>query len=394
VLVVVLAAAAAQTFASMGTSTLPVIAPKLAEVFGVEAALIGIQVSILYGAAAAGAVLAGGLVRRLGACRVSQLALGCTLIGVSIAALPSLAFVAFSAIPIGLAIGILSPAAAHMMLRFAPPAKLNLIFSIKQTGVPLGHMLSALTAPILALTVGWRWSLALVALVCAASIVLFELRRREWDDDRDPSAPLMQSPLVTIRSVWRHPALRWLVLASSAFSAVQVCVTTFTATLLVVEAGYGLVQAGAVLSVVNFSGVAARVGWGWVADRWKSGTAVLVLIGVVMAVAAGIAAFLTSAWPPVAVLMVFAALGISAIGWNGVMNAEVARRSPKGEAGSTTSGYSFFVFGAILVMPVLFSALYALIGSYSGAYGVLSLLALAGLGLLWLSHRHMRAATA
>jgi hypothetical protein len=56
---VVFATFATQMVVTMSNSTLPTIAPKLAEALGIEPALIGYQVSILFGGAAVGTLVGG-----------------------------------------------------------------------------------------------------------------------------------------------------------------------------------------------------------------------------------------------------------------------------------------------------------------------------------------------
>jgi sugar phosphate permease len=68
--------------------------------------------------------------------------------------------------------------------------------------------------------------------------------------------------------LWRFPQLRWLSVASMFMSGVQLCLSSFAVTMLVQEAGYGLVAAGVMLSVAQGAGVAGRIAWGWIADRF------------------------------------------------------------------------------------------------------------------------------
>src|SRR5829696_2272251 len=66
---VVLATFATQMVIAMSNSTLPTIAPKLAEALQIQPALIGYQVSLLFGAAVVGTLYGGSYTRRYGACR-------------------------------------------------------------------------------------------------------------------------------------------------------------------------------------------------------------------------------------------------------------------------------------------------------------------------------------
>jgi len=383
-LVAVAAVTASQTIVSMGVATLPVIAPRLAEDLGVDASLIGFQVGIAYGAGAIGALVAGGLVQRLGACRATQASLLVSAAGCAVAiAVPGFVSLAVASLLIGAALGLVTPPAAHLIVRFVPPSQYSLVFSVKQTGVPLGFMLAALSAPAIALGPGWRWSLALVCACTIALAAALQLRRRRWDDDRARPAVPMHSPLAGIRYVWQRPLTRRIVLAGSCYAAIQVCVATFTVNLLVREGGFGLVHAGALVSLMNVAGAIGRVIWGWIADRFHAGAAVLAAIGAVMAASCLALATIDLGGPRIALQLLLVALGASAIGWNGILHAEIARLTPPERAGLASSGTSFFVFGSICVTPVAASLLYPWFGSYALLFGALSVFG--GLGLAFIA---------
>lgn len=370
---------AAQTLAAMAILTLPAIAPRFAEALGVNPSLIGYQVSLVYAAAMGSTAFGGGFVRAWGACRTTQAALLLAASGSVLAMVPNLAFLFSASILLGLGYGLTNPAAAHLLVRFTPERGRNLIFSFKQTGVPLGGLAAALTAPTIAIVLGWPWALALVA-VCAALLALaLQLWRSRWDNDREPGAGFRQMPLGAIPLVWKRPPLRYLALCALCYAAVQLCVTTFTVTLLVQEAGYGLVQAGLSLSAVQTAGLAGRLFWGWLADRMGNSLKVLILLGTVMIASCLAVSLVAPTWPPALVHLVFAALGASAIGWNGVFLAEVARLSGPAWAGAATGGALFFTFAGVLLGPSLFASLYRLTGSYTFTFGLFALVASAGL---------------
>ena len=96
---------------------------------------------------------------------------------------------------------------------------------------------------------------------------------------------------------------------------------------------------------------------------------------------AGLCAFATAAYPatwPIAPLFAVVALfGATAIGWNGVQLAEVARHAPPGEAGAITGAAAFVGFSGVVVGPPLFGALAALTGSYRAGFVAVGVAALA-----------------
>jgi MFS family permease len=76
------------------------------------------------------------------------------------------------------------------------------------------------------------------------------------------------------------------------------------------------------------------------------------------------------------VFAVCAVFGATAIGWNGVQLAQVARHAPPGQAGTVTGASGFLTFAGVVLGPPTFALLATLIASYRigfAAFGTLSL---------------------
>ena len=154
---VVLVTTAAQMVVAMSNIVLSTIAPKVAESLGVAPVLVGYHVGLTFGAAAVASIYGGIVVLRLGAARTTQLSMVASVLGLALIALPHVGFIALGSVAVGVGMGFASPAASYLLVQHTSPNRRNLLFSIKQTGVPLGGVIIALTAPVLAVTVGWRW---------------------------------------------------------------------------------------------------------------------------------------------------------------------------------------------------------------------------------------------
>ncbi|HEY7655863.1 MAG TPA: MFS transporter [Burkholderiales bacterium] len=383
---VLLVTTAAQMVVAMSNIVLSTIAPKVAESLGVAPVLVGYHVGLTFGAAAVASVYGGIVVLRVGAARTTQISMVSSAIGLALLALPHVGFIALGSLFVGTGMGFAAPAASFLLARHTPPERRNLFFSIKQTGVPLGGVVVALAAPVLAVTVDWRWSLAMIAAVAVATLVLTERARVAWDSDQRPVGSLKSAPFGGVPLVWRQQALRWVALVAVLFSSIQRIVLSFTVVYLVAEAGYGLVEAGIMLSVVQVGGATSRIPWGWLADRMKSGLAVLTLICVIM-IACSIALIaLGAGWPKALVYVLFFLLGASCVGWNGIVHAECARLSPPGMISLAAGGMSFFVFGGVMMGPPVFTLTHGIVGSYSGTFWLIVVAGVAALGLLLLAH--------
>ena len=113
-----------------------------------------------------------------------------------------------------------------------------------------------------------------------------------------------------------------------------------------------------------------RIVWGTVADR--TGRPLLLLGGLAfaMTVCALVATTFDASWPLGMIGVVVFVFGGTAIAWNGVHLAQVARHAPAGKAGEITGGTSFFTFGGVVVVPSIFSAVLSGTGSYAVAFGL------------------------
>jgi MFS family permease len=391
---VVLVTTAAQMVVAMSNIVLSTIAPKVAESLGVAPVLVGYHVGLTFGAAAVASIYGGIVVLRLGAARTTQISMVSAGIGLALLALPHVGFIALGSLFIGTGMGFAAPAASYLLARHTSPERRNLLFSIKQTGVPLGGVVIALAAPVLAVTVGWRWSLALIAVVAVTTLLLAERARVAWDGDRRPAGSLKSTPFGGVPLVWRQKTLRWVALAAVLFSSVQRILLSFTVIYLVAEGGYGLVEAGVMLSVAQIGGATSRIPWGWLADRLKSGLAVLTLICVIMIAGSVALILLEASWPKPAVYLLFFLLGASCVGWNGIVHAECVRLSAPGVISLAAGGMSFFVFGGVMMGPPVFTVTHGIIGTYSGTLWLMVVAAVAALGLLALAHRRERGAGA
>ncbi|MBK3735190.1 MFS transporter [Azospirillum brasilense] len=304
------------------------------------------------------------------------LALG--LVGCLGIATGSLWVAALASVLLGIGYGLVNPSSSHLLNRFTPPARRNLVFSLKQTGVPLAGVLAGLTLPGIGEIAGWRGAALAVAAMFALLLVIFAPGRRVWDDDRSPGLPIRGNLMEGPRLVWRVPALRGFALMGFFFSAIQLSLMAFTVNMLVHDLHWSIVSAGLAVSVMQAAGAAARIGWGLLADRLRSGVAVLGGIGGLSAASALATAGLGPSWPVPAVIGVLTVFGVAAIGWNGVFLAEVARVAPKGTASTATGGALMFTFSGVVVGPALFATLFNTVGSYGETFALMMAFPLAG----------------
>jgi MFS family permease len=374
-----------QAMVAMALLSLPVVAPVVAQTLQVSPALVGLYVSVTYAGAMVATLMGGATVARMGAIRVSQWGLVLCALGLLLCAVPWLPSMVLGAVLIGLGYGPITPASSHLLARTTPAHQMSLVFSIKQTGVPLGSMLAGAVVPPLALLGNWQLSLVAVAAVCLLCAWVSQSLRAELDSDRQNHVRIRWGSLIEpIRLVLAHRALLIMASCSFMFSMVQLSLTTYLVTFLHDDLSYGLVAAGLALSVTQLGGIGGRVVWGYVADRWLGARRMLLLLASMMALGALASAFLTTDTSQALVIVILVAFGASAIGWNGVYLAEVARRAPPGLASMATGGTLAFTFLGVVVGPPMFGALSGLFGTYrAGFVGLMVMASVSGTVLYW-----------
>ncbi|WP_284614464.1 MFS transporter [Aquabacterium humicola] len=364
-----------QSAASAAALAPTVAAPQLLAALQLKAVAVGIYIALVYFAAMFSSQWGAALVRRWGPLRTSQAALASCAFGLALMNLPQLPAALAGALLIGVGYGPMTPASSEMLARTTRPERYALVFSIKQTGVPLGGAIAGLLVPPLLGRVGMGGMLAAMALLCGLGIVLAQPLRGVLDAARDPAAPWptpsrMAGP---VRRVLAHPVLRRIALCTLVFSAVQVSLTSYTVTFLTAELHWTLVAAGVALSVAQGGGVAGRIAWGWVADGRAGAARTLIGLALAMALLGGAMALLTPATPPWPAMGLLAAYGATAIGWNGVYLATVARLVTHDEAAAATSGSLFFTYFGVVLGPPLFGAIGTASGSLGTAFALLAL---------------------
>jgi MFS family permease len=375
---------AIQSMTAMALLTLPAMAPRVAQAVGISAAYIGVYVAVAYLGSIVASLASGAAVGRFGSIRVSQGCLVLCAAGLALCAVPQPWAILAGALLVGFGYGPITPASSHLLARTTPAHRMSLVFSVKQTGVPLGGALAGAIVPSLQLVAGWQAALLLVAAACLLCAVVAQSLRGTFDADRDPARPLgLGHFLEPVRLVLAEPALRMLAGCSFVFSVAQLSLTTYLVTFLTQDLAYGLVVAGAVLSISQLGGVIGRVWWGYASDRWFGARRMLALLGSLMAAMALATALLHGAVPHLLVVAVLFLFGASAIGWNGVYLAEVARQAPPGRAGMATGGTLAITFLGNVLGPPLFGSVSGAFGSYRASFLVLAVPLALCAGVLW-----------
>lgn len=375
-----------QALVSGAAFSVPVLAPALAPAFEVPASWSGYYVAVVYLGATVASAATFQLLRRAGALGVTAMA--ALLTGLGLAALaPGLLLPAvLGALVAGLGYGLTNPAASEILARATPADGRALVFSLKQTGVPLGGMLAGALVPWLLEATGWQATLLIVAGACLVASVLVLTPGIRIDNPRPQVGGAGAAGAV--RLVLGHRDLRRLAFASFGLAAMQLCVTAALVAHLVETAGYTLPAAGLLFALAQGAGVAGRILWGMVADITGSARRTFLLLCCGITAGAWALAFLDAGWPGWLVALLCLLVGGTSLAWNGVYIAEIVRLAPPQGAGAATGGALMFTYAGVVVGPPLFSLMAGLAGSYAAAYGSISLLTIMSIALTLRTAEH------
>jgi MFS family permease len=355
-----------------------------------------VLVSTFFTAAIVSGLLSSALSRRFGPVATLRFCVLLIAIALGIGSGAQLIFVISYAILAGFAHGVVNPVSSQVLAQAVPAGQRSMMFSIKQTGVPMGSAIAGILLPPLLLVMSWQQ--AMVAISMGSIFLLFALRPYYalFDGDRKAGSPILFSGVrESFAEIAGNPRVLQLVMAATAFAFVQLAVTTFLVIYLHLQLEYSLLAAGAVFSAMSIASVIGRVLWGWLADRTGKPRRVLAALAFLMGACCIAGGFFTVAWPLWAVTLIATLWGASAVAWNGVFLAEIARLAPAGKvAGMTSSVQAMFFTGSLIGAP-LFGAAADIVGSYGPCYLVLSLLPISfGVMLLRSSYAAARASNA
>ena len=360
--------------ASMALLVLPAVAPVVAREYGIDASLIGYFITLVCVGQLVTLTLFGNVTRRYGACRINQAGHGCVAAGMALMMAPAPVFLAMGAVVVGFGYGLIGPSFSHLLMRFSPPQRRNFIFSLQQTGVPIGGMGAALIAPAVALAFGWRWAMLLSAVLLAAVMLMMQRGRSRWDDDRDASTRVLApQPLANVAIVWHLLPLRRVALAGAAFCWAQFCVGAYTVVVCVKVFELSLLAAGAILTLVQISSALGRVFVGWLSDVLRNTVLVLSWDAAIMLAICIASSWIAPGWPMPAIYALFALLGFTTGAWAGTVLAEAGRLAPPGAASAALSGMFVYLNGGKMIGPIVFANTYWVTQSYAWAFASLGL---------------------
>ncbi|MFQ5860859.1 MAG: MFS transporter [Dehalococcoidia bacterium] len=381
----VLLAFMGQGAAAATTQGIPVVYVFIQEEFSLTRTQVGLITSAIFGAGASTSLLMGWALDRYGIRRVLPLGLF----------LLSGGFLLFSQghslgqlFTLGVLLGMVTtvghPAGSKAIMDWLPLRVRAIGMSLKQAAVPAIGAVSAAVLPAIAVALGWRMAIVVLALVVLVAALTIFLLYRDNPLARGLSAgrgTFTQGLGAVVRN-------RGLLSASVMFIlmvGLQFVLLTYLIIFLTEVIRFPVLLAGAALAVVQVTSFIGRIVWGAVSDGPFRGRRIPVLLIVnglstlfLLAMAA-----LTSSTPTWIVWALIVALGLTVISWHGVYTAMVAELAGPGLTG-TAIGFigTFSRLGPVTIPPLFGFIVDSTDGNYRLAWlGAALLAAVATLSL-------------
>jgi len=371
----------AGAFGMLGISPL---SPSLVAGFGLSRLQVALLVPSIYLGGLLFSLPGGRLADRLGA-RPSLL--GGLIVGAAGLALGAFApgFTTFllSLFLAGIGWSIVNPALGKAIMDLFPAHERGIAMGIKQMGLTLGGIASALVLPRVAAAFGWRPAVGACGLVVALAVVL------SWR----PLGALDNAPAsrtsTTARehrgaSEWswaRRPAILAFFASGLVLGMVQAAVLSYLPLYTIQALGFDAIGAGLLVACSQAGGAASRLALGAASDRWLAArrSIWLTVTGAIGAVSFTFYALWQVSSPLAAGVLAFAT-GIGAYGWVGIFFVISAELGGARMAG-LLSGMAFAsIVVGLLVGPAAFGLLLVRWDSYAApwtAFAALSALAAA-----------------
>jgi predicted MFS family arabinose efflux permease len=368
----------AHALGSLSALAVAPLAPFILDALGLSRIEIGMLLPAVYLGGVVVSLPAGWVTEAMGVRTPLAAGLLLTAAAVGLATLaPSYPVLLALLVAAGSGFGLLNPTTGRAIYDWFPPRERGLAGGIKQAGLTLGGIVSALVLPPLALAFGWRPALATGA---AGAVVGAGLVAGLYRDPREVRVPASQArpSLGELAPIAGRPGVVVVFACGLALGTVQSSVLAYL--VLYAREAYALpsVAAARLLAVAHLGGVAGRLGGGVVSDRLFEGRRRPGLTINALVAASALALFALGGSLPASLAAPVALLaGIGAFGWVGLYFTLIAEIGGPRYAGLLTGLGVVFSWGGVLVGPPLFGLLLEAADSYRLPWLVLTALALA-----------------
>jgi MFS family permease len=353
----------AQLIMSVGAYAWGPLAPFLSKELGLTNTQIGSLSSVLYLVSVIIATPSGFLVDRLGAKVMLVVCLG--LMGISFGAMygcNSYFLLAVLAGAAGLGYGILNQASVKGLMYWFTARFRGTALGVKQAGVTVGAAAGAILLPFLTRYFNWQVAVTLIGLLMLVMAVVAAFFYREKPPAKKEvtltSTPAAEKP-GQMRKVFKNPELLATVIVMPLLAGSQICISTFLIKYLQDTNATSVVIAETSLAVVMVAATVSRIGWGVMSDLFFKGNRVITMCLICFLALGGAVGinFLPGRAGTGLIFFYSIILGLSFLGFHGVLMALVGEIAGTALAGAVSGIVVTISWAGIVVLPVVFGSL-------------------------------------
>ena len=362
---------------------IPTVVPLIQAELGLNLTEVGILVSMINVGVVAAVLGAGKAADRYGERRIigyGTAACGLLVLAVHFANTFVGLLVVF--LLLGLPVATSTPAGSKAVAVWFPDRERGTAMGIRQTGIPLGGTIGALTLPAMGLLFGWRWALSLVGVVTIAAGMLVLVCYKE---PRRPQGAGKAPPGGGLRDIVRRPGIWAAAFYASVLAGCQWCYISYIELYLTEHILYPLVFAAHLLAVGQALGGTGRIVFGIASDRVFYGrrAPVLMMLAALGTVAGVATALLSPGLPAWLVAVVVSLLGLGTMSWQGLYLALVAKIVGTRVAGVAIGLTNTVAFVGVVALPPIFGSIADYTQSYEVAWVAMAVAIALPLPFLW-----------
>ncbi len=282
----------------------------------------------------------------------------------------------------GIGCGCFPAVATKAILQWFPVKERGTAIGLHQTSITVAGIMTAITLPVIAVGLGWRYGFVAVGVVSMVAAVIASIVYRDPPTVAEkPSVAGASRNWVAIREVVLDRNVLLVSVSCIGFMAVDYSFTTYLIIFLKDAVGLTVTTAGVYLAIANVGGVIGKLTFGALSDRVLGGSRrkpLLIACSIMLAMTI-VMQFITPGASLWVLALVFGVFGFAAIGWGGlnlILVSEFSRRESMGLA----MGYSLMILMiGNIVGPPIFGYIIDTTGSYSPAWWFLTACAAAAL---------------
>ena len=274
----------------------------------------------------------------------------------------------------GFGYGCFPAVATKALLQWFPDNERGTAVGIQQTSINAAGIVTAMSLPLVAEWLGWRWGFVGVGCVSIIVAGISYLFYKEPPGMSEGSMTQHKPGLGDIREVILNRNILLVSVSCIGYMAVDYSLMTYLVIYLKEVVGVSVALAGVFLALTNVGGLIGKVSMGVLSDRVLGGSRKkpLIIAGLMMLLLSIVVQWVNPKTPQWLVGLVFVVFGFSAIGWGGqnlILVSELTRKENAGLA----MGFSLMILlVGNIAGPPIFGYIVDVSGSYSLAWWFLT----------------------